>query len=91
METEYKFLWSYCDHCFRAYIICPKCGNNCCNGGRGEIDGVECDVCPLAYEFQDKNRDYRPKKFRIWEEQEHRTETEEEYKTFSFGLESEYD
>ncbi len=33
-------------------VICPKCGNNCCNGGYGEIDGETCDVCPDAYAYQ---------------------------------------
>jgi hypothetical protein len=33
-------------------VICPKCGNNCCNGGYGKVDGKTCDVCPLAYQYQ---------------------------------------
>ena len=39
--------------CEAAFIRCPKCGNNTCNGGYGQIDGVKCDVCPLAYQYQD--------------------------------------
>jgi hypothetical protein len=36
-------------------VICPRCGNNCCNAGYGELeDGSKCDVCPLAYEIQKK-------------------------------------
>lgn len=45
--------WSYCDHCERHVVICGKCGNNCCNGGHGMVDGVECDACPSAYAKQD--------------------------------------
>lgn len=26
----------------------PKCGNNTCNSGHGEVDGKPCDVCPEA-------------------------------------------
>ena len=33
-------------------LLCPECGNNACNGGYGEIDGVECHVCPLTYDAQ---------------------------------------
>lgn len=33
-------------------LLCPKCGNNACNGGYGEIDGASCDVCPLTYDAQ---------------------------------------
>jgi len=33
-------------------VLCGKCGNNCCNGGYGEVDGKECDACPSAYEMQ---------------------------------------
>ena len=42
----------FCSLCERDTVICPKCGNNCCNGGHGEVDGVECDLCPDAYEYQ---------------------------------------
>lgn len=35
-------------------VICPRCGNNCCNGGYGEDkDGTKCFVCPIAYDVQD--------------------------------------
>lgn len=35
-------------------VICGKCGNNCCNGGYGElVDGSQCDACPSAYDKQD--------------------------------------
>lgn len=49
-----KHIVSYCDVCERKIIICGKCGNNCCNGGYGEIDGEKCTDCPSAYEEQDK-------------------------------------
>lgn len=40
-----------CDLCGVA-LLCPKCGNNACNGGHGEVDGADCDVCPLTYDAQ---------------------------------------
>lgn len=49
--------WSNCDMC-GPMVICGKCGNNCCNGGYGEIIGkepgttMECDACPSAYQKQ---------------------------------------
>lgn len=45
--------WEYCNHCHASMVVCGKCGNNCCNGGYGEIDGVQCDACPEAYAMQD--------------------------------------
>lgn len=33
-------------------VICADCGNNCCNGGTKDIDGVPCG-CKEAYEDQD--------------------------------------
>lgn len=38
-----------------SYIEYPKCGNNCCNGVYGIIDGKDCDICLSAYEYQRKN------------------------------------
>ena len=32
-----EFKWKYCRTCHTAYIKCPKCGNNSCNGGTGFI------------------------------------------------------
>ena len=43
---------SYCSACRSYYIRCPQCGNNSCNGGRGN-DG-KCDLCSKIYELQDK-------------------------------------
>ena len=48
----------YCDTCERDALRCPKCGNNDCNGGYGEINGEKCDLCPAVYdlsEFADRN------------------------------------
>jgi hypothetical protein len=46
--------WADCEMCGRM-VVCGKCGNNCCNGGYGEMDhGIVCDACPEAYEVQDK-------------------------------------
>lgn len=50
----YKFEKKYCSLCDCDVTICPKCGNNTCNGGYGTVDGKECDVCPLAYEHEFK-------------------------------------
>lgn len=46
-----KHHWIHCDLCDHEVVICGKCGNNTCNGGYGEVDGKECDVCPSAYEL----------------------------------------
>lgn len=43
--------WEYCNLCEHKVVICGKCGNNTCNGGHGEVDGVECDACPDAYDL----------------------------------------
>jgi len=64
---EKDFEVKYCDMCQGYMVICPKCGNNCCNAGYGKMDengnpvkwqlhedGMEsCDVCHLAYQYQD--------------------------------------
>jgi len=42
---------SYCALCEGNMVICADCGNNCCNGGTQEIDGVRCG-CEEAYEDQ---------------------------------------
>lgn len=33
-------------------VICADCGNNCCNGGTGEVHGKRCG-CAEAYAHQD--------------------------------------
>lgn len=47
-----KFTVEWCEMCGH-YIRCPKCGNNSCNGGYGVVNGKECDVCPLTYQYQE--------------------------------------
>jgi hypothetical protein len=49
--TEMQFKWHWCTACNCACILGPKCGNNTCNGGYGEVDGKKCDICPLSYQF----------------------------------------
>jgi len=63
-EMEFKVKW--CGLCRGNMIICPKCGNNGCNGGSGimdkdgnalewndtETESFPCDVCSLAYQYQ---------------------------------------
>ncbi len=52
--------WAYCEMCGHPVVICGKCGNNCCNGGYGELPGperdtwIKCDACPSAYDMQNK-------------------------------------
>lgn len=46
--------WAFCDLCADEMVICGQCGNNCCNGCYGEIDGKPCDACPSAYDKQDR-------------------------------------
>ncbi len=65
MINEWKFEWSWCEHCDSAIILCPKCGNNTCNGGYGPAEGTihdkdwdidaqtKCPVCPLAYQYME--------------------------------------
>ena len=64
-ENVFQFTWEYCGTCQCMYVRCPKCGNNCCSGAFGRVtkygfplenlgaDGVVCDVCNLAYQYQD--------------------------------------
>lgn len=47
-----KLFWDWCELCDGAFIRCPKCGNNSCNGGYGKIDEEVCDVCEIAYQYQ---------------------------------------
>lgn len=48
----------YCDHCEEFIVLCGTCGNNCCNGGYGTVNGlepettIECPDCPSAYDIQ---------------------------------------
>jgi len=45
------FLWQWCPMCKAPYIECPKCKNNTCSAGFGEVDGKTCQVCNLAYQY----------------------------------------
>jgi hypothetical protein len=46
-----SFQWKWCNQCRCAAFICPKCGNNCCNGGSGD----NCpDNCQEAYDYQEQ-------------------------------------
>lgn len=49
-----KFTVEWCELCGCHFVRCPKCGNNSCNAGYGTLDsGETCDVCPLAYQYQE--------------------------------------
>ena len=41
------FYVQWCEACQCVTVICPECGNNCCNGFE------ECGTCPAA-QFQQK-------------------------------------
>ncbi len=48
-----SFKWGWCNTCDAAYVICPVCKNNLCNGGSGELEnGEDCPFCILGYEYQ---------------------------------------
>ena len=53
-----KFETEWCSVCQADYIECPKCGNNTCNGGHGEIKGKECDICSLAHQYDKQSQKY---------------------------------
>ena len=50
---SFQHTWYYCELCQGKVVICGNCGNNCCNGGYGQVDGVDCTYCSEAYELQD--------------------------------------
>lgn len=50
---SHALAWEYCDHCEASFLRCPKCGINTCSGGYGEVDGVECNLCPSIYAIAD--------------------------------------
>lgn len=53
IELRLKHTWDICPMC-GPMVRCGTCGNNCCNGGRGELpDGSPCPDCHEAYEIQD--------------------------------------
>lgn len=37
-EKVFMFTWEWCSHCQTMMVICPCCGNNCCNAGFGNVD-----------------------------------------------------
>ena len=48
--------WGWCQLCDAPFVRCQRCGNNCCNGGTGELeDGSQCG-CADAYDHQEKCR-----------------------------------
>jgi methionyl-tRNA synthetase len=45
----------YCLQCKCYAVVCGTCGNNCCNGGNGQLsDGSQCQDCDNAYKLQEK-------------------------------------
>jgi hypothetical protein len=54
MENEHGHYWDFCYLCDRRMVRCGKCGNPTCNGGYGTLpDGLRCDACPSASEWED--------------------------------------
>ena len=51
-QNKYKNKIDFCLLCEGFVMKCNACGNNCCNGGYGEIGGKECENCPKAYDEQ---------------------------------------
>ena len=50
IKSKHKL--SYCKQCEHKIVICYNCGNNCCNGGHGIVNGEECKECAEAYQHQ---------------------------------------
>lgn len=48
-----KHILTHCNLCEEDTVVCATCGNNCCNGGYGEVNGQKCPDCPEAYDHQD--------------------------------------
>lgn len=48
-----KHVLDYCELCETEMVRCGTCGNNCCNGSYGEVNGAKCPDCPAAYDAQD--------------------------------------
>ncbi len=51
MKKLKNHTWAICGGC-GPMVVCKTCGNNCCNGGYGEVDDKTCTDCPSAYEKQ---------------------------------------
>lgn len=43
--------WEYCHLCNHNVVICGNCGNNTCNGGYGNIDGIEAYIVLLHIHY----------------------------------------
>jgi len=68
MTNSNNHKWFICELCGPS-VVCGKCGNNTCNAGYGEIDGVRCDKCTDAYIFYSlgyKRRLYHPSTY-VWQ------------------------
>ena len=59
-----KHLWFICEMC-GPYVRCGYCGNNCCNGGTGELPSGDPCGCKEAYKQQDEKIDI-PEKMCNW-------------------------
>lgn len=46
---------TYCRSCRTSMVLCYKCGNATCNGGHGQVEGKECDMCDDAYLYCREN------------------------------------
>lgn len=49
---SFVFTWGWCKQCGGAFVRCPVCSNNMCNGSYGELDGKKCQYCEIAYQYQ---------------------------------------
>lgn len=64
MNSKLEIHW--CSLCQGITIICPKCGNNTCNGAYGKAipdnfpagpNDEKCPICPNCYIILDKLRE----------------------------------
>jgi len=55
MRPVEDFKWAWCGQCECMMVICPTCGNNCCNGTYGPLatGKHDCPDCPQAYDVQE--------------------------------------
>jgi hypothetical protein len=52
-QKVFMFTWDYCGHCDTMMVICPCCGNNCCNAGFGDVTK---DLKPVPYAWRAEKR-----------------------------------
>jgi hypothetical protein len=53
------FKWGWCGLCKSAFLYCPVCGNNSCNGGSGELEnGEDCPYCIMTYQYDELAHKY---------------------------------